>query len=432
MKRLFLALMLLAGISYANDFNLTDFNYYTCAEKVDIYSSPDPNSKIFTNIPYGTEIKPLGDYISSKDGWTFAKVRIGEHDGYVNDHMFFHLKKGQTFEPLITKLPLKNGKSLEFTNNYCEGEQYSVTSLISHENNLGFYVVNRKMREGSESFLIDENDGTKHKIYGGRLVFSPDKKKFLVSSYDVYADAYSIVIYSIANRKPVLTFKKISSFMSTGIKWDPNEVNWLSNATVGYTLNSKTGQMPQQIIFNGKKWVETTNQYKNPNATGNQFLLARGKAGLTEVGMPIRQVEKTYTKEFTKIINGETDDGPYSDLIIYDDKSKGNKVLLRCELDDRNERHINSITVYDPRYKTEKGIGVGSDYATLRKEYKVDGIAQCWGRPGEAGGPCAIVEDLKMSFVFRQNASEKLSGTNDVNIFPGSMVIARVIITGPQ
>lgn len=254
----FFALLLYIGTGYTagNDFNLNDFNYYVCAEKVDIYNTPDPNAEIFTTLPYGTEIKPIGGYISAKDGWTFAKIRIGEHDGYINDHMFFRLKKGQTVEPFITQLPLKNGKKLEFKNNYCEGEQHSVTSLISHENDLGFYVVNRKMREGGESFLIDENDGTKHKIYGGRLAFSPDKKKFLVSSYDVYADAYSIVIYSIANRKPVLTFKKISSFMSTGIKWDPNEVDWLSNTAVRYIIESTTGRASKQIKFNGNKWVD--------------------------------------------------------------------------------------------------------------------------------------------------------------------------------
>lgn len=257
MKRLFIALMLLAGISYSNDFNLTDFNYYTCAEKVDIYSSPDPNSEVFTTLPYGTEIKPIGGYISAKDGWTFAKIRIGERDGYINNHRFFRLKMGQTVEPLITQLPLKNGEKLEFKNNYCEGEQHSITSLVSHEKDLGFYVVKTKMYEGGESFLIDENDGAKNKIYGGRVVFSPDKTKFFVSSYDVYADAYSIAIYSISKRKPLLKFKKDSSFMDTGIKWDPNEVKWLSDTTVAYTIDSsKTSRTSKKIKFNRNKWVD--------------------------------------------------------------------------------------------------------------------------------------------------------------------------------
>ena len=257
MGKLFTIFMFLTGTTYSagTDFNLTDFNYYICAEKVDIYSTPDRNSEIFTALSYGTEITPIGTYISSKDGWTVAKIRINDHDGYIIDHMFFRLNRGHTFEPLIIKLPLKNGKTLEFENNYCEGEQHSVTSIIAHEKALGVYLVKTVAYEGGETSLIDENTGAKYRIYGGKLIFSPNKKKFLASSYDEYEDVYFLAIYTISHRKPFLKFEK-KAFASDGIAWDPNTVKWISNDIVEYIAKSKTGLTPKRIKFNGKKWIE--------------------------------------------------------------------------------------------------------------------------------------------------------------------------------
>lgn len=257
MQILFIALMFLAGAAHTaeNDFNLTDFSYYTCAEKVDIYSTPDPNSEVFTTLPYGTEIKPIGDYITSKDGWTFAKIRIGEHDGYINDHMFFRLNKGQKFEQLITKLPLKAGTNLEFKNNYCEGEQHSVTTLLSHDKKLGFYLVRTAMYEGGETLLIDEKSGGKYRIHGGNISFSPNRKRFLASSYDEYGQAYFLAIYSIVRRKPVVKFQK-RVFATEGPGWDPSTVKWLSDDAIEYTAKAKTGTTTKRIRFNGKQWIE--------------------------------------------------------------------------------------------------------------------------------------------------------------------------------
>jgi len=254
MKPLFILLFssCIFGIAYSAE---NDFSYYTCAEDVEIYASPDGSSEIFTTLPYGTEIKPVGANITTKDGWTFAKIRVNERDGYINDHHYFRLTKGQILDPLILKLPLKNGKTLEFKNNYCEGEQHSVTSLISHEKTLEFYLVRTVVYEGGEKSLIDENTGAKYRIYGGNLIFSPNKKKFLTSSYDVYGDAYFLAIYTLSRRKPVLKFEK-RAFTSDGITWDPNTVKWLSNDTVEYIIKSKTGLTPKQIKFNGKKWIE--------------------------------------------------------------------------------------------------------------------------------------------------------------------------------
>lgn len=257
MQRLFVVFLFLTGTAYSsgNDFNLTDFTYYACAEKVDIYSSPEPNSEVFTTLPYGTEIKPIGDYISSKDGWTFAKIRIGEHDGYINDHMFFRLNKGQKFEPLITKLPLKTGTNLEFKNNYCEGEQHSVTTLLSHEKELGFYLVRTAMYEGGETLLIDEKSGAKYRIYGGNISFSPNRKRFLASSYDEYGQAYFLAIYSILHRKPVVRFEK-RVFATDGLGWDPTTVKWVSDDTIEYTAKTKLGSITKQIRIKASKWVE--------------------------------------------------------------------------------------------------------------------------------------------------------------------------------
>jgi hypothetical protein len=257
MKRLFTTLMLLAGLSYSAEdaFNLTDFTYYTCADKVDIYSSPDSNSSTLTVLPYGTEIKPIGDYITSKDGWTFAKVHIGDHEGYISDHRFFRLNKGQVPEPLITKLMLTTGNPLEFKNNYCEGEQHSVTTLLLHEKKIGFYLVKTAMKEGGETLLIDEKTGAKYRIYGGNLTFSPNSKRFLASSYDEYGQAYFLAIYSIVRRKPVVKFQK-RVFATEGLGWDPTTVKWVSDDTIEYLAKTKAGPTTRHIRFNGKKWLE--------------------------------------------------------------------------------------------------------------------------------------------------------------------------------
>ena len=72
-----------------------------------------------------------------------------------------------------------------------------------------------------------------------------------------------------------------------------------------------------------------------------------------------------------KIGYGEHDE-TYDDYEIYDTKKNHLLTLSPALQNDPNSR-INTIVVFDPRYQTKSGLGMGSTYSDLLKDENISG-----------------------------------------------------------
>jgi hypothetical protein len=124
------------------------------------------------------------------------------------------------------------------------------------------------------------------------------------------------------------------------------------------------------------------------DASKGDFLLARGRAGAARVGMTIDDLYRAYGWRDMKLVDlfGE---GMFTPAIEI---SMDGKKALVAEIAPRTGFVVNRIMVEDSRFKTADGIGIGSTLSDLRKLHAVQ-ISS-----GEGGLPCAVVEQLGITF----------------------------------
>jgi hypothetical protein len=88
---------------------------------------------------------------------------------------------------------------------------------------------------------------------------------------------------------------------------------------------------------------------------------------------------------------------------------------------------LGRIVVYDPRFKTEKGIGVGSTLGDLRRTYSVDDIGGLEDSPLSAA-----VRELGMSFALSYSPPAEWFKTHDQGLIPDSAKIEAVYLADPR
>lgn len=156
----------------------------------------------------------------------------------------------------------------------------------------------------------------------------------------------------------------------------------------------------------------------------NDFLLSKHKAGSIEVGMPIGALYAVYDRELTRLIDLYLE-GMFSPALeIYlKGKGKKKKPSMIVEIGCGEDWIITRINVYDKKFKTSKGIGVGSTLGDIRKSYKVDSI-------GFGEGPLfVLVEEMEMSFALNiVKVPPKWYKTKDQNLIPDNAKVGYVVV----
>lgn len=157
----------------------------------------------------------------------------------------------------------------------------------------------------------------------------------------------------------------------------------------------------------------------------NDFLLSKPKAGRLEVGTTVDGLYTKYDRKITKLTDLNLE-GMFSPALeIYlDGSEKRNKPSLVAEIIWRQgDWVVYRINVYDKKFKTDKGIGVGSTLGDIRKFYTVDRIGF-----GE-GTLFARVEELGMSFAldFYQVPAQWFK-TRDQNLIPNNAKVESILV----
>lgn len=154
---------------------------------------------------------------------------------------------------------------------------------------------------------------------------------------------------------------------------------------------------------------------------GDEFFLSKGRAGPINTGMEVDTLYAKIGRKFTKLVDLQSEGFFVPALEIYlkkDEKSKPSLVAIIGP-----NFVITHIHVYDPRFKTEKGIGVGSTLGEIRKNYKVDSI-------GFGEGPlCARVNEIGMTFALDfWKVSHEWDKTRNQALIPDSAKVTSILV----
>lgn len=153
------------------------------------------------------------------------------------------------------------------------------------------------------------------------------------------------------------------------------------------------------------------------------LLLSPGQAGQLKLGMSIDEVYGRYGRENTRLLDLYPEGMFNPALAIYLNKGRRGQPALVAEIGWKENWVVSRLFVYDPRFKTKEGIGVGSSLGDLRKLYPVLGPA--W-MEGEVN---ATVEELKMSFgIDTKGMPKDWFKTEDPRLIPPTTTIKNVVL----
>jgi hypothetical protein len=164
----------------------------------------------------------------------------------------------------------------------------------------------------------------------------------------------------------------------------------------------------------------------------DNYLLEKNRAGQVELGMTIDELHTRYEPSSTKLV-ATYSEGMFTPVMeIY---LKGAATKKRAPLvigiDKDREWIVSGIEVNDTRFRTAKGIGVGSTLGEIRKAYAINRIGF-----GE-GALYANIDEIGMSFEldFAQPPPEWYE-SKDQRLIPDSakvvsVTLYRVVATSP-
>jgi len=154
----------------------------------------------------------------------------------------------------------------------------------------------------------------------------------------------------------------------------------------------------------------------------DEFLLTKQRAGAVVIGMTIDDLHAMHKPISTKLVAHylEGEFTPMLEVYLEGDTNQSIPSLL-IEIDKNSYWIVGNIKVNDSRFRTDKGIGVGSTLGAIRKAYVVK-----WIDFGE-GPLCANVEDINMTFELDiTNPPNEWYKTRDQRLIPDSAKVMSV------
>ncbi|MCB0471618.1 MAG: hypothetical protein KDC56_01020 [Flavobacteriaceae bacterium] len=107
----------------------------------------------------------------------------------------------------------------------------------------------------------------------------------------------------------------------------------------------------------------------------DNFLIARGPVGKITTGTKVNELKAIFAKD-SLVSNLGKDDfaaSPYDEFVVYD--KNGNHLLtIRPKEQNDSTSTIESVQIFDKRYKTATGLGLNSAFKDIVNDYKVDKV----------------------------------------------------------
>ena len=153
----------------------------------------------------------------------------------------------------------------------------------------------------------------------------------------------------------------------------------------------------------------------------NEFLLQNQQAGKLIIGMTVDELYDIYSLYAKKLVNLYIESMFTPAIEIYMQNYKSRKPSIVAEF--RGDNHkIWLINVRDKRFKTDKGIGIGSSLGDLKKAYLVDRID--WGERGFF----ARVNVIKMTFMLDTTAPPEWYKEKNSKFIPDDAIINSIYL----
>lgn len=126
-------------------------------------------------------------------------------------------------------------------------------------------------------------------------------------------------------------------------------------------------------------------------AQPTDFLLAPGRAGRVEIGMPVDDVRREFGEGNVRLVDLRKE-GRFTPALEVRLPSRPEIAALLVDVREWPcaEFAVWGVNVKDPRFRTREGLGVGSTLAELRRAYEI--------KITEEEGHAAIVTALRMTF----------------------------------
>ena len=106
----------------------------------------------------------------------------------------------------------------------------------------------------------------------------------------------------------------------------------------------------------------------------NTHIISNGSIGSLTSKTPLNQIEGIFNNDsIVSVTTADKELDLLGDVEVY--SKKGEKLLLLSPNNQNSgDATINTIRVYDSRYKTNKGLSVESTFKDLKKNYEISGI----------------------------------------------------------
>ncbi len=160
-----------------------------------------------------------------------------------------------------------------------------------------------------------------------------------------------------------------------------------------------------------------------PSAANPLFnlTLQSGQAGRVKIGMSIDELKKVYGETKLRSIEHSIEGNTTA---AYEVLGERHRPDLRVEQECAGTAcKVSRITVLNPAFKSQSGVGIGSTFRDVKENFKITSVA-----PGEIGF-VAISEDAKISFVLdmRGIPSQRWAKLK-VNDVPNSTLVSGVML----
>ncbi len=131
------------------------------------------------------------------------------------------------------------------------------------------------------------------------------------------------------------------------------------------------------LVFSVLLFLQSFNLIHNERidavaGTDSACLVTDGKVGRLEINMDVLKLKNIFPEERMKVKNTSSDGDEYATYKIFEEDNK--TLALEIESLCADICLVSLIKVVSPKYKTLAGIGVGSTFADIKKNYTMKNI----------------------------------------------------------